>query len=229
MLWALLIPAAFLCGSIPFALIIGRARGIDIRTFGSGNIGATNVGRALGWKYGLLCFALDVLKGFIPTFAAGLLAGVIRPSLACPPIDPHDAWPWVGVLAAAVLGHIFSPWVGFRGGKGVATGLGAMLGVYPYLTFPAVLCFLVWYLVVKLSRYVSLASVVAAAALPLLVYAWTLVPGGGGRGPGPVDLAPFYAVSAVLALLVIWRHRSNIRRLLDGTENPVGTRRPARP
>jgi acyl phosphate:glycerol-3-phosphate acyltransferase len=229
MLWPAFIALAFLAGSIPFGLIIGRARGIDIRQHGSKNIGATNVGRVLGTKLGLLCFALDVAKGLLPTLAAGLAAGLVRPTLLDLPIDERVAWLWLTVMAASVLGHTYSPWVRFKGGKGVATGLGGMLGVFPYLAIPALLAFALWTIVLKLSRYVSLASIVAAAALPLLVLAWAVVSRARLRESNPGSLIPFYVVSALLAFLVIWRHRANISRLLAGTENKIGARRPGVP
>ena len=222
MLWPLLISLAFFCGSIPFGLLIGRARGIDIRQHGSKNIGATNVGRVLGRRAGFTCFVLDVLKGLIPALLAGLLAALLRPSPFDGPIAPRDAWLWLAVMGAAVLGHMYSPWVGFKGGKGVATGLGAMLGLYPYMTVPALTAFAIWTLVVTLWRYVSLASIVAALSLPLLVAGWSLA---GPSRSVEASLLPFIAVAAVLGLLVVWRHRGNIRRLLAGTETAIGPRR----
>src|SRR5262245_15787887 len=129
----LLILSSALSGSIPFGLLIARARGIDIRKHGSGNIGATNVWRVLGPGPGLLCLALDIAKGLIPTLAAGFALHLI-PARA---LEPRDAWAWLGVVAAAILGHIFTPFASFKGGKGVATGLGALLGVWPFLTLPA--------------------------------------------------------------------------------------------
>jgi acyl phosphate:glycerol-3-phosphate acyltransferase len=117
--WPIAMAIAFLAGSIPFGLLIAQAKGLDIRKHGSGNIGATNVARVLGMKLGLLCFGLDVLKGLGPTLGAGLAMGVVG-TLEVPAID---AWWWLGVMSAAIFGHMFSPWIGFRGGKGVATGL----------------------------------------------------------------------------------------------------------
>jgi glycerol-3-phosphate acyltransferase PlsY len=230
MLWPLLIAAAFLAGSIPFGLIIGRARGIDIRQHGSKNIGATNVGRVLGKKAGFLCFGLDVAKGLIPAVVAGAASGLLHPSLVDRPIEPPHAWLWLAILVAAVLGHMFSPWVGFKGGKGVATGLGAALGICPYLTIPGLAAFAAWLIAVKLSRYVSLASIVAAIAFPLLVYAWAALSTAlSPEAAHPATLYPFYAVAALLGILVVIRHRGNIRRLLAGTENAIGTRKPGIP
>jgi glycerol-3-phosphate acyltransferase PlsY len=214
--WALLIPLAFLSGSIPFGLLIARARGIDIRKHGSGNIGATNVWRVLGRGPGLLCFVLDVLKGLAPTLLAGWWAGLLNSNIR----EPRQSWLWLAVMAAPILGHMFTPFAGFRGGKGVATALGAMLGVFPWLTVPALICLAIWLAAAAVTRYVSAASCVAALALPLCVAALhrdrILSPG----------LFPFLLVTSVLAALVIFKHRANLRRLMKGTENRIGARRP---
>ena len=166
--WLILISLAFVCGSVPFGLLIARARGIDIRKHGSGNIGATNVWRVMGRGPGLLCFVLDVLKGLVPVLIAGWWMGL----LGGHQIAPRQAWLWLAVMAAPILGHMFTPFAGFKGGKGVATGLGAMLGLYPYLTFPALGVFAVWIAAAAVWRYVSLASCVAALSLPALVFAF---------------------------------------------------------
>ena len=144
----------FASGSVPFAYLLGRLGGVDVREAGSGNPGASNLGRLLGRRWGVGCFVLDVLKGAVPVAAAAGLDARLGAGLGVP-----AAAAWVGVAAAAVLGHVFTPWLGFRGGKGVATGLGATLGLYPVVTGPAVLAFGVWYAVVKASGYVGLASV----------------------------------------------------------------------
>ncbi len=212
--WHLLIPVAFLCGSIPFGLLIGRARGIDIRKHGSGNIGATNVWRVLGRGPGMTCFLLDVLKGLAPTIAAGWWAGLLSPRI--PPAE--QGWLWLAVMGASILGHMFTPFADFRGGKGVATGLGALLGVFPFLTLPALVCFGVWVVAAAITRYVSVASCLAALALPALVVAFNW---GRLREPG---MQPFLIVTAAIAALVIARHRANIKRLIAGTENRIGAR-----
>jgi glycerol-3-phosphate acyltransferase PlsY len=124
----------------------------------------------------------------------------------------------MGVVGAAVLGHMYSPFAGFKGGKGVATGLGAMLGVYPLITFPAVGCFAIWLALAAVFRYVSLASCVVAVALPAQVWFFAHQRGCAGEA----WMAPFYVVTALVALLVIARHRANIRRLLGGTEHRIG-------
>lgn len=228
---------SFLVGSIPFGLWVGRFRGIDIRQHGSKNIGATNVGRVLGRKWGLLCFTLDVAKGFLPTMAFGLWSGAMDAARATT-IEPQLlAW-WLSVSCAAVLGHVFCPWLGFKGGKGVATSLGALLAVYPVLSVAMVVCFGVWCLCVAMWRYVSLASILAAISLPPLVIVVAnarkelLFP---NLPPSP-DATPYLAGSGlivattcILAGLVIWAHRANIERLASGTESKVGIPRPKLP
>lgn len=213
--------AAYLAGSVPFGLLIGRAHGIDIRAHGSKNIGATNVGRVLGRRAGIACFALDMLKGFVPTLLAGLALGTA--GRVDPP--PDASWAWLAVAGAAVAGHMFPPWLAFRGGKGVATGFGAILAVVPLLTIPAAGALVVWLGTLRVSRYVGLSSCVAAASLPLLT---ALQPGllraaGLGRAgaPGLGTVAPHLAVGAILAALVIYRHRGNLARTLRGTESRV--------
>lgn len=227
MQWPLLIAAAFLAGSIPFGLIIGRARGIDIRQHGSKNIGATNVWRVLGRGPGLLCFVLDVLKGLGPTLSAGLAGGLIHGRLLDAPISPRDAWLWIAVMAAGILGHMFSPWVGFKGGKGVATAMGSALGVFPYLTIPAVAAFVVWIAVLRASGFVSLASIIAVNLLPLGVLAWAVLSSWAAADHADfASLYPFYTVTTALAVMVVYRHRANIARLRAGTENRIGGPRP---
>ncbi|MBI1191280.1 MAG: glycerol-3-phosphate 1-O-acyltransferase PlsY [Tepidisphaera sp.] len=225
MIPALLILAAFLAGSIPFGLLIGKAKGVDIRTQGSGNIGATNLGRVLGRRYFFLCFALDALKGFIPTLAGGLVLGAAgRLDL---PIQQSAAW--LAIMFASVLGHIFCPWLHFKGGKGVATSLGALLGVWPALTLPGLLGLATFALVLLVWRYVSLASIAAAVAIPFGVAAWFHL-ASIGIGPHPAGavkvthMLPYLGLTLLLGALVIWRHRTNIRRLRDGTEPKVGAK-----
>jgi acyl phosphate:glycerol-3-phosphate acyltransferase len=212
--WIWFIVLALVCGSLPFGLLIARAHGIDIRQHGSKNIGATNVWRILGRKAGITCFVLDALKGLLPTLAAGVWHGLLSASTAEP--TALQSWWWAGVLAAGILGHMFSPWVGFRGGKGVATGLGAMLGIWPALTLPGLASLAIWIVVFKAWRYVSLASILAAGALPMLVIVMALIRG---------DLRatwPLAVVTGTLAVVVIIRHRSNIQRLRAGTEPRAG-------
>ncbi|MCC6675637.1 MAG: glycerol-3-phosphate 1-O-acyltransferase PlsY [Phycisphaerales bacterium] len=214
--WPALLAAAFLAGSIPTGLLIGRAKGIDIRRHGSGNIGATNITRVLGKGPGALCFAIDIAKGLIPTLVAGWVLGRLG-QLRMP---AADAWMWLAAMLAPVLGHIFCPWLKFKGGKGVATGLGVLLGVVPALTIPALLTFATWLAIYKTCRYVSLASLTAGLSLPL----WTLAmfmlwPGRAAGDPfPPPGSGPFLIVTTAMTLLVFWTHRANIRRLLKGQE-----------
>lgn len=215
-LWIGALLAAYLIGSIPFGLLIARLRGVDIRQHGSGNIGATNVGRVLGKRLGITCFVLDVFKGLVPVLTYGLLAGAaaqLKADSATGPGPALAALAWLAIPAAAVLGHVFPVWLGFRGGKGVATSLGVLLGVFPYLTLPAVVCFVVWGLVMAFFGWVGLASVVAALVLPPLaaVFGWWL-------GAAPGALLVLSMVTGLLAALVIWRHRSNLQRIWAGTE-----------
>ena len=196
---------AYLAGSIPFGYLIGLTRGVDIRTVGSGNIGATNVFRTLGRGLGILTFALDVAKGVaavavIPKGVFWACAGAGAPPLGA----------LVACAAAAMLGHAFPLFLGFRGGKGVATGLGIAIGLAPH---SALLGLLVWIAVFGATRYVSVGSVCAAAAVA--VAPWFLDRPADG---GPGWTAVCAAISA-LAALVVLKHRSNLARLARGTEN----------
>ena len=216
--WLLCVVGAYLCGSIPFGWLIGRAHGVDIRRIGSGNIGATNCGRILGRKWGILCTALDALKGFVPVALAGCLLGYLGDA----ELPASDAWRWLVVALGAVLGHMFPVWLGFRGGKGVATGLGVMLGLYPAMTIPALGAAATWTIVALGTRYIGLASVAAAGALPLFVALWTALSGAAWRGR-----LPFLVVFGVMGLLVIYRHRGNLARMARGTEPKWGAPRGA--
>ncbi len=238
MTWWLAVVVAFLAGSVPFGYLIGRARGVDLRTVGSGNIGASNLGRVFGRRYFFLCFFLDLLKGYLPVLAAGYFGGVLG-SFA---VEASQAWWWLAVMAAAVLGHMFTPWLGFKGGKGVATGLGAVLGVFPALAVPGVGALVVFLIVLALWRYISAASIAAAISLPLWTWyahaqhetlrerqvAESLPPN--ERDAEAIDRAvpytgwPFVAVSVLLCGLVVVRHRPNMRRLAEGTEPRIGHR-----
>lgn len=209
-IWALV---AYLLGSVPFGLWIGRSRGVDIRTQGSGNIGASNVGRILGKKWGLLCFALDVGKGLVPSLAYGLANGLTHPSA----LDGRwTAGLWMAVGAAAVVGHMFPIGLKFKGGKGVATGLGALLGVFPVMTLAGAGAFAVWLLVVNASAYIGLASVIAAMSLPILVLALCF-----GTDTPQASMLTLAVVAVAMSALVIVRHLSNLKRLRAGTEPKV--------
>lgn len=198
--------ASYLIGAIPTSYLVGKwFRGLDLREHGSRNLGATNVYRTLGWRYAIPVGLFDVGKGAVPV----LLFGPRAPEVPYFPI-------WCGLLA--VVGHVFSVFVRFRGGKGVATAAGMIIALAP-LAFPVVVA--VWALVVWLSGYVSLGSIVAAALFPLAD--WLLHPG----RRSPVTLA----VDLGLAGFIIWKHRANIQRLLAGTEGRFGSRgrKPAAP
>jgi glycerol-3-phosphate acyltransferase PlsY len=194
-------PACFyLIGSIPTGYLLGRSRGIDVRQHGSGNIGATNVWRVMGRSWGLLAFACDFLKGFLPLFLLWRFE-----------FDGNTTWSAELLLVlcglAAILGHNFTPWLGFRGGKGVATSAGVMAALLPWALLVA---FSSWALLVWITRTVSIGSLLAAVVLPLAT-------------------AFFYprqwiylGLSLMIGALVIWRHRANIQRLLAGTEPRLG-------
>ena len=195
----------YLLGSFPSGLLISRTRGVDIRKHGSGNIGATNVLRVLGKKWGYFVFALDALKGFAAVriaFAIALAAG--------PAIIPRELVAIAGGLAC-ILGHTFPVWLRFRGGKGVATSAGVLLGLMP---LAVVSVFAVWVILFQLTRYVSVASIGAAATLPVFVMLYLrldLLTG--------ASLLPF---SILIAGVVVWRHRSNMKRLFQGEEERFG-------
>ncbi len=195
---AVAILAAYLLGSIPFGLLVARSRGIDLRAFGSGNIGATNAMRALGKPLGVSVFALDALKGFCPAWAA-LHSWV--------PLCPRGpAWA-LGMGLAAVLGHSFPVWLGFKGGKGVATGCGVWLAVAPLACLAAVATFA---LTLAVTRYVSLASTLAALSLPLALRALGVEP------------SWLFGWALGMASLVALRHRSNFVRMAAGVEPRIG-------
>lgn len=219
--WLLCIAGAYLVGSIPFGLLIGKARGVDVRQHGSKNIGATNVGRVLGRPWGYFCFTLDVIKGATPV----LLAGWITQTLGDDSASATTLLWWLAVAASAVMGHIFPVWLRFKGGKGVATGFGVLAAIYPGLTWPALLALVIWVIAVKITRYVSVASIVASLSIPISACLGCLLRGDGTIAQSAETLTrewPLVAISASLALIVVWKHRANIARLRAGTENRVG-------
>lgn len=203
---ALLLLASYLVGAIPFGYLVGRVKGVDLFKSGSGNIGATNVGRTLGRKFGILVFVLDFLKGALPVAVITPLANVFDPD-AVTVLGSSDALP-VGAALAAFLGHLYPAYLGFRGGKGVATGAGAVAVLVPGPTACAVVA---WAVVALTTRYVSLASIVAAVVLVLARIA---------ESPHQFGLVTAFCFAAVG--LVIVKHRANIRRLWAGTENTTG-------
>jgi acyl-phosphate glycerol 3-phosphate acyltransferase len=197
---------AYLLGAVPFGYLVARSRGVDLLRQGSGNIGATNVGRLLGRRWGVLVFLLDFAKGAVPV----LLAGLVPQGDSLPPATLK-----VTAGLAAFLGHLFPVYLRFHGGKGVATGAGVVAVLAPWETLLAVAA---WVVVLAASRYVSLASL--SAALTLCAARLTLTPEPWSRDNLIVTL---FCLAA--SLLVFVRHHGNIRRLLRGTENRLGRRR----
>jgi glycerol-3-phosphate acyltransferase PlsY len=189
---SLLTLSAYLIGSVPFGLLIAKTKGKDIRKIGSGNIGATNVLRCLGKPLGITCFVLDVLKGYLPA-ALFPLVGKIDPSF--------------GILfgALAILGHNFPIFLKFKGGKGVATSAGVLLGIAPLAVLIGIA---IWAAVFFISGYVSLGSIIAAVVVALI---------------GWIRIDQYGLITAIaltlLGALAVWRHRTNIQRLIAGTEN----------
>jgi glycerol-3-phosphate acyltransferase PlsY len=207
---AVLIPVAYLMGAIPFGLIIGLAKGIDPRTAGSGNIGATNLGRLLGGRYFALVFTLDLLKGMLPMLGASFVLRNEARSLAT-----TDYLLWLGVGMAAILGHMFSVFLRFKGGKGVATSAGVMLGLWPYFTGPGLVAILSFIVLFMITRYVSVGSMGGAVLFPV---AYVII----GRARGWEVFGsqlPLLVFGVLVALLIIYKHRTNIARLMAGTEN----------
>ena len=198
---AVFLLGSYLLGSIPFGYLAGRLQGIDIRQAGSCNVGATNVVRVLGKGYGYPVFALDCSKGFAAVKISMLMATGRPPEWNSPEI--------FGILAAmcSVLGHLYPPWLKFKGGKGVATSAGALLALTPVATLIGVA---IWIIVFWLTRYVSLASLTAAVVLPIVIL---LV-----SSPDQNKRKPLVYSSVCVAAVVVWRHRSNLSRLIRGTE-----------
>lgn len=224
---------AFLMGSIPFGLFIARAKGVDIRKHGSGNIGATNVFRVIGKKHGLICLLLDALKGFIPVVIAINLVRLVGANPPWVSLPLPDAWILVKPLASqftvqsvhvltallAVLGHNYSPWIGFKGGKGIATSAGVVIALMPA---GIVLLVIVFLITLALTRYVAVASIVCAIALPVMTHLGARF----HKNDAGISLweagtwnKPLFFFSLLIGLLAVWKHRTNISRLRDGTES----------
>jgi len=187
--FAVLLVLAYLAGSIPFGVIVGKVfYGVDVRQHGSGNVGTTNVFRVLGKKAGVAVLIGDMLKGFIPALLA---------------VNLFDPWPAIFIAAAPEVGHMYSIFLGGSGGKGVATGAGIVMALVPVIFL---ICLLAWIAVLLTTRYVSLASLVAAALVPIMTLLLS--------EPLP------YKIAAVLVMIIVfWAHRDNIGRLLKGTEH----------
>jgi glycerol-3-phosphate acyltransferase PlsY len=213
--FALAVIGAYLLGSIPFGLLIAKAHGKDLRSIGSGNIGATNVSRALGRKWAYFCFALDVLKGVAPML---ITLSLVRPLSSQSQSERVVLlWLWLAVGCAAILGHIFPIYVKFKGGKGVATSFGVALGLWPYYTICASFAIVIWVVAVLIWRYVSLASIAASVSFPLVLILAIIL----RQNWDLFSLWPLLIAATAIPLMVIIRHRENIKRLLAGTENKI--------
>jgi glycerol-3-phosphate acyltransferase PlsY len=191
---------SYLLGSIPSSVIAGKRRGIDIREHGSGNAGGTNTFRVLGWKAGVVVSIIDIGKGYL---AATMIANLFPP-----PSFLGDELTQIACGFAAIIGHIWTVFADFRGGKGVATAAGMMIGLYPVAMAYAIGVFVI---VLLLSRYVSLASIVGTATVPLFL---TL--------EYHEISHVFMSFSILIFVLIVYTHRKNIRMILDGTERRVG-------
>jgi glycerol-3-phosphate acyltransferase PlsY len=200
--WQWLWPFFFyLVGSIPTGFLLGRARGLDIRQHGSGNIGATNVWRVMGRNWGLIAFASDFLKGFLPLYLLRTLS-----------FPERGVWVVALLLVlcglAAIIGHNYTPWLGFKGGKGIATSAGVFAALMPPVLAIALS---LWIIAVLITRTVSIGSILAAISLPVAT---------GWLYPGEWI---YFGLATLAGGLAVWRHRSNIQRLLAGTESRIGS------
>ncbi len=221
---------AFLVGSIPFGLLIAKSKGINIREHGSGNIGATNVLRVVGKKYGITCLFLDLLKGLIPTIIG---MSLITYAGAHPPLSfsflsqyaieiPRSQAQVLHILTAlaTILGHNYSPWIGFKGGKGIATSAGALIALMPV---GVIVLIVIWVILFFTTKYVSVASIGAALSLPVVMILGSWYHGKLSDGSWNI---PLFIFSIIIALLATWRHRSNISNLRNGTEHKFTKKKP---
>lgn len=207
----LVIVIAYLIGSIPFGYLIVRAKeGSDVRATGSGGTGATNVSRSAGKAAGILTLMLDALKGAAAVLIATLILGPGASAFPAASLQSATAWWTAAAALAVILGHIFPVWLRFRGGKGIATGVGVFLVLIPAVVAIAGGIFVA---IVLTTRYVSLASMVAVLTLPWLVWLWHAF-----ISPVP-DFMPVIATAVAASLVIVFAHRQNIERLLNGTEN----------
>ena len=196
---------SYLVGSIPTSIIVGKIlRGIDIREYGSGNAGATNTFRVLGWKAGVFVIAVDIGKGVFATLVISKLNLTGVPLLASTLLQ-------IIAGVSAVCGHIWTVFAGFRGGKGVSTAAGMIIALYP-IAF--LICIAIFTIVLFTTRYVSVSSMIAAVSLPIVFVVLQQI------GHRPVS-SPLLVLSLIMAGLIIFTHRANIRRLLNGTENRI--------
>lgn len=210
-MWSL-IAGAYFAGSIPFGLLIGKWHGIDVRKAGSGNIGATNVGRLLGKKrYFFMVFFLDFLKGLVPMLVAALL---LDRAMA----GPGAYLQCLAVGFAAIVGHMFSIFLRFKGGKGVATSAGVLMGFWPYFTLPGVVVVVIFLILLKTTRYMAIASVGGSSCFPVaylcFAAAWGWRPFGAQW--------PLLVFAVVVPAMIAYKHRTNFARLRAGTEERTG-------
>ncbi len=212
----LIMAVAYVVGGIPMGLLVARAKGVDIRNAGSGNIGATNVARVIGPYFGVLVLTLDVLKGASTSYGASYFLETFGESISAAG-SPLPDLVRLGVAIACVFGNTASIFLGFKGGKGVATALGVFVGIHPYLTWPVLISGVLWIVVVGRTRYVSVGSIAAAATVPVAFlgcaryFRWDLS-----------EHWPLLCLTIILALVVAIRHRANIGRLRSGTESRIG-------
>ncbi|MCF7791833.1 MAG: glycerol-3-phosphate 1-O-acyltransferase PlsY [Victivallales bacterium] len=192
---------SYFFGAVPWGLIIGKFHGLDIREHGSKNIGATNVTRILGKRWGVLCFAIDFLKGFLPVMAVNVFF---------PEVIAHlESTAVIFAVLGTVIGHMFPVYLKFKGGKGVSTGAGALFAVNPYVLACGLI---IWLIIFKITKFVSLASIIAAASVAVLTFVFSR------SGIYPLEPKLEYFI-LIIALVAIYKHKSNIKRLINGTEN----------
>lgn len=207
----IVIALSYLVGSIPMSIIVGKlVKGIDIRNYGSGNPGGTNVIRVIGWGWGIFVILFDALKGFFATY---FIAGWFYSDISILNLTA------VQIIAGcfAVIGHMWTIFAGFRGGKGVSTSAGMLLGIAPY---DLLIAFLIFLVVVALTRYVSLGSIISALSFPfVIVFTERIL-----KLKHP-DFTTLLAFGSLVAILIVYRHRSNIKRLISGSENKLTFKR----
>lgn len=208
---AIAVLAAYIAGSLPFGFWISKCLGVDIRNQGSGNIGATNVLRTLGRKVGITVLILDISKGFLPVLIG---SRIIFKQLPDSMLDREDIMGTIYVLLAigTILGHNYTFWLGFKGGKGIATSAGAIMSFLPEVLMGSTL---VWILIFFLSRYVAIASITAAFSIPIL----TASLDHNYLFPDLNSSWPVISFGIIAAIMAVWRHRSNIQRLIKGKED----------
>lgn len=202
--------AAYFIGSFPFGFWIAKLKGIDIRDHGSGNIGATNVFRNLGVKFGILVLILDISKGFIPVLFG---SAIILKEIPKETLDREslEGLIHVSLAIATIIGHNYTFWLGFKGGKGIATSAGALIIFLPEVLLGSVI---IWIFVFFTSRYVALASIAAALSLPILTYSLDH----NYLFPDINSSKPVLLFGIIAGLMAVWRHKSNIRRIISGKE-----------